>query len=465
MTLAIGAVLMLGGVALQATAASVIQFVGARALVGAGLIFGTNAAPLLITELAYPTQRGKITSLYNSLWYGGSIAAAWSCLIAYNAFSDSNWSWRAPILVQALGPLLQIFLIWLVPESPRWLISKGLESKASRILARFHATGFDERDPFVQYELAQIRRALRMEKEMNDSASYATLFITPGNRKRMRIIVGIALFSQWSGNGLGSYYINLVLEGIDIKDTRTKAMISGCLQIWNLAAAIMGALLVDKLGRRTLFIASNAGMLMTLPLWALTSSFIGMKTILPTAQAAKATIPFIFAFYFFYGLAYTPVMISYTLEILPYSIRAKGFALMNLVVSLALAFNQFVDPWALSMIGWKYYLIYCAWLGFELVFVIVYIVETRGRTLEETAALFDTEEKLDTLLNRDSTIISLQRLSPLDGGHNDDSIYSYTGKGDPLKSYELQRPHLVLGRDRMGHTKGRNVVHPLGGQR
>jgi len=68
-----GAILMLGGVALEATAWTVGQLIGGRMLVGTGLIFGINAAPLLITELAYPTQRGKVTSLYNTMWYGGSI--------------------------------------------------------------------------------------------------------------------------------------------------------------------------------------------------------------------------------------------------------------------------------------------------------------------------------------------------------------------------------------------------------
>jgi len=105
-------------------------------------------------------------------------------------------------------------------------------------------------------------------------------------------------------------------------------------------------------------------------------------------------------------------------------------------------------------------------LGFELVFVIVYIVETRGRTLEETAALFDGEEKLDILSSGDSAIISLRHLPPLGGGHNDDSVYSYTGKEvDPIKPYDLQQPKHVLGRDRMGHTKGRSDIHPLGGRR
>ena len=69
--------------------------------------------------------------------------------------------------------------------------------KALRILARFHAIGFDEHDPFVQYEVAQIQNALRVESEINKNASFATLFSTPGNKKRMRIVLAVAIFSQW----------------------------------------------------------------------------------------------------------------------------------------------------------------------------------------------------------------------------------------------------------------------------
>ncbi|KAI0250199.1 general substrate transporter [Lactifluus subvellereus] len=457
-TLVIGAVLVLAGVGLQAVASTVGHFIGTRMLVGAGLIFGTNAAPLLITELAYPTQRGKATSLYNTGWYGGSIVAAWTCLVAYNRAPSPNspWSWRVPVLGQALGPLLQIFLIWFVPESPRWLISKGRDGKASRILARFHAVGFDERDPLVLYEVAQIREALKMEKKINKRASFSTLFSTPGNRKRMRIILGIACFSQWSGNGLVSYYINLVLEDVGVKSVRAKATINGCLQIWNLAAALTGALLVDRVGRRTLFIISNAGMLIAFSVWALTSSLYHTS---PMPGAAKATIPFIFLFYLFYGLAYTPMLVTYTLEILPFSIRAKGFAMMNLAVSIALAFSQFVDPWALDAISWKFYLVYCGWLGFELVFVILFVVETRGRTLEETAALFDGEEKPGDVarMKEEVIVISISRHQTRDDDQNEDYAYP-PGKPRVVESYELelQRPHLVLERDLVGYYKSRD---------
>ena len=56
-----------------------------------------------------------------------------------------------------------------------------------------------------------------------------------------------------------------------------------------------------------------------------------------------------------YSLAFTPLIVSYTLEILPYSLRAKGFNVFNFTISVALIFNQYVNPIALKAIAWKYY--------------------------------------------------------------------------------------------------------------
>jgi Sugar (and other) transporter len=124
----------------------------------------------------------------------------------------------------------------------------------------------------------------------------------------------------------------------------------------------------------------------------------------------------IFLFYFFYDLAYTPLLVSYSLEILPFRVRAKGFAVMvssplsltrsplnrfqNITIMATVAFNTFVNPWALEDIGWWYYLVYCGWLIIELGFVLAFVVETKGRTLEETSALFDGEEQSYDLLTK-----------------------------------------------------------------
>ena len=96
-------------------------------------------------------------------------------------------------------------------------------------------------------------------------------------------------------------------------------------------------------------------------------------------------------------MAFTPLIVAYTVEILPYSLRAKGFNIFNFVISLALIFNQYVNPSALGHLGWKYYIVYCCWLAFELVFVYFFIVETKNRTLEETAALFDGVGEIEKL--------------------------------------------------------------------
>jgi len=71
------------------------------------------------------------------------------------------------------------------------------EGEATRILCKYHANGGDEHDPLVVFEMAQIRHAVRVEKATNSSTSWATLVSTPGNRKRMMIVVALAVFSQW----------------------------------------------------------------------------------------------------------------------------------------------------------------------------------------------------------------------------------------------------------------------------
>jgi len=254
--------------------------------------------------------------------------------------------------------------------------------------------------------MAQIRHALKIEKEASEKLTFFQLWSTPGNLKRLRIIVAIAIFSQWSGNGLGSYYINLVLEGVGITSTRTKAAINGGLQCWNLASAMTAAFLVDWVGRRPLFLTSTAGMFVVFSMWTLTAALFD---VFHNTAAAKATVPLIFVYYWFYDICFTPLLVAYTLEILPYGIRARGFALMNITVQFTLAFNEFVNPWALDAIGWKYYLFYCGWLFMELLFVLRYIVETRGRTLEETAALFDGEQPQQDLarLGGDAAILGV----------------------------------------------------------
>ena len=304
---------------------------------------------MLVTELSYPSYRAPLTSLYNSLWYSGAIVAAWSTFGTFKI--NSSWSWRIPSALQGIPSVLQLGLIWFCPESPRWLVSKGRDADALRVLAYYHADS-NEQDPLVQYEYEEIKAAIDLDRTVAASVGWTSLIKTPGNRKRLMIIVALGWFSQWSGNGLVSYYLNEVFKTIGITDPTIQLLINGILQIWNLGWAIAAASLVERIGRRVLFISSCVGMLLFFIFQTVCSA---RYTITRSDSAAHAVIAFIFLFYASYDIAFSPLVVSYTLEILPYHLRAKGFTVFSLSISLAIIFNQYVNPIALDKIGWRYY--------------------------------------------------------------------------------------------------------------
>jgi MFS family permease len=85
-------------------------------------------------ELAYPQHRGKLTTMYNTLWYVGSIVAAWTVFGTINY--TTNAAWRIPVAMQAAMPLIQIIGVWFLPESPRWLCSKERFEDAFGVLVK-----------------------------------------------------------------------------------------------------------------------------------------------------------------------------------------------------------------------------------------------------------------------------------------------------------------------------------------
>ena len=95
---------------------------------------------------------------------------------------------------------------------------------------------------------------------------------------------------------------------------------------------------------------------------------------------------------FFFSVGWTPLQVTYCIEILPFNLRARGLVLYNFFVALALIFNQYANPIGLDKSGWKYYITYDVWLAFELLVVYFLFVETSNLSLEETAAVIDGKE-------------------------------------------------------------------------
>ena len=184
------------------------------------------------------------------------------------------------------------------------------------------------------------------------NVGWKALVATPGNRKRMRIIVALATFYQWSGSGPVTSYLHKVLNEIGITKSSTQLLLNAFLQVWNLFWAVLGAILVDRLGRRFLFLTS-AGLMMLF--YMAQTICIAQYSEHGIPAAGHAFVFFVFLFFAAYDIAYIPLIISYTIEILPFHLRSKGYGAFGFVAVLALISNQYVNPFALDALGWKYY--------------------------------------------------------------------------------------------------------------
>lgn len=148
-----------------------------------------------------------------------------------------------------------------------------------------------------------------------------------------------------------------MLDTIGITDSDTQTLINGLLQVFNFVAAGGAALLVDRLGRRPLFLWSALGMLISFIIWTACSAIVNTSD---NSQAlGRTVIAFVFIFYFHYDIAYTPLLLGYPTEIFPYSLRSKGITVELLSVYSSLIVLAFVNPIALNNIGWHYYIFFC----------------------------------------------------------------------------------------------------------
>ncbi|KAM0543283.1 hypothetical protein ACHAPJ_012367 [Fusarium lateritium] len=381
----IGFIFLFIGVGLQAGAQNVSMFILGRFFLGFNTGWYTTAAPLLITEIAYPSHRGIVSSLYNCGWYAGAVVAAWVTFATRN--NSSDWSWRIPSLLQALLPIIALPGFSICPESPRWLMSVHRQSDARAVLASAHAGG-DLTSPLVDLEATEIETAIEAENAAQKSTSYAQLFRGKGNRHRLLISLTLGFFSQWTGGGVVSYYLAIVLQTVGITSVTHQTLISACLQIWNLIFASGAAFSVDKAGRRTLFLASGGIMLVA---YVIVTALSGSFAQTGSSATGLAVIPFLFIYYAGYDIALTPLLYSYPCEIWPYSLRSRGLTSAVWFSMLSLTFNIFVNPIALEALGWKYYIVFVVILVAMNIVVYFFYPETKGYSLEQVAVIFDGE--------------------------------------------------------------------------
>ncbi|KAI1846234.1 hypothetical protein JX265_010611 [Neoarthrinium moseri] len=387
----LGAVITCLGAALQAGAKDIAMFTIARVFIGAGSVIVAGVGAPYITEIAYPTQRSTATALFLTFYSVGSIAAAWCTFGTFRI--DGDASWRIPSALQGLPSLIQIIFIWFVPESPRWLVSKGRHEEALAMLVKYHGEGNPE-DPVVKFEYQEITTTIEGEKAVAQSSFFGflrELMTGPGNRKRTMIMIWAAICSQMSGNAFVSYYLSPILSSVGLKSDLQQTLINATSQMVSWFSAIYFATLPARLGRRTMFLWSLVFMwIVVICITAGSAEFAKDNS---NKAAGYSVVVFLYLFSPAYNFGFNGNLGLYIPEILPFHLRTRGISFFYFVQFCFMILSTFAVPVGLESIQWRLYIVFVIWVVIEFAGVWVLFPETKGPSLEDVALIFDGPSK------------------------------------------------------------------------
>ncbi|CAG8312614.1 unnamed protein product [Penicillium salamii] len=396
------------GVVIQSSPFALGQLIAGRVITGLGVGGFTATIPMYVSESSLANSRGRMVLLEGWFAIGGIVLATWLEFGLYYV-GDNSVSWRFPIAFQGLFALIVVGCIMLLPESPRWLARAGRLEEAAEVLAQIEDMSADSEH--VLQEMDIIRQSLVLDQNAESSGS-SSPFAPTKNRHLHRTIlaVGVNILAQMTGVNIITFYSDTIFEG-DLGYSGTMSrIITGCLQIWQFLAAGLAVLLIDRVGRRPLFIAAAIGMTVAQACLAGLSSDLGNKS----AAGASLLFYFMALFCFPIGLFLVPFM--YAAEIAPLRTRAQVTAMSaaaNWLFNFVLAE---VSPVGFATISWRYYIVYACISAFACVFFYIFCPETKGRTLEEIDDIFvQSKSAFDTVRIARQMPFQTEILAHIDG--------------------------------------------------
>jgi sugar porter (SP) family MFS transporter len=358
--LAIG-VLFLASAVASAIASNVGVFIAARFIGGIGIGISTVAAPLYISEIAPPAQRGRLAAMFQfNIVLGIVIAFASNALLA--RIGPEAWRWM--LGVAAVPSLAYTFMCLGLPESPRWLLTRKQDRPAAlRVLALV------------------MRDATPTQLE---AAADAVIAATPSQAGhsgfwtwRLRVPIAlaflVAFFNQLSGINAILYFAPRIFAMTGLAPQAALLQSVG-IGITNLIFTFVGLGLIDRLGRRTLLLVGSVGYIVSLGAcsWAF---FTHHESIVPVC---------IFAFIAAHAIGQGTVIWVLISEIFPNRYRAAGQSLGSGTHWVFAALLTTVFPFMVSAFPpGGIFLFFCGMMALQLVWVLTMVPETKGVPLEE----------------------------------------------------------------------------------
>jgi SP family arabinose:H+ symporter-like MFS transporter len=336
------------------------EFVVFRFVGGLGIGSAAVLSPLYIAELAPARIRGALVSV-NQLAIVTGILLAYFVNWIFAGAGPDNWRWMYGM--GAVPSILFFLLLLGVPESPRWLVKNGREEEARAVLTR--ADGAEAAAAGIR----DIRDTLALEE-----GSFREIF-RPAFRRPLLIAVVLAFFQQVTGINAILYYAPRIFEGAGFARLSAIGQ-STVVGLVNMLFTVVAILLADRVGRRPLLLVATGGMGLSLVLLGAAFRF----PVLP----ASALLVIILFYIAFFASAMGPLVWVVMSEIFPIKVRGGAMGLATVVLWLAdfavtLTFPVISDRFHPSTAFW----LYAAMCALALSFMLIYLPETKGRTLEE----------------------------------------------------------------------------------
>lgn len=349
-------------------------FIIARIIGGFGIGITSALGPLYNGEIAPAKYRGRLVALNQLAIVTGIFLVYFLNMYVVNQ-GDEAWrvssAWRLMFGLGAVPGLLFLGLLFLVPESPRWLIKKGRPVEALPILLKIHG------EELARKEVLDIKKSFKEEEE--NKASLRDLF-KPGLRRAFFIGVILAALQQVTGINAVMYYAPEIFRQADM-GANASLIQTVAVGFVNLVFTVLSLWLVDKVGRKALLLAGSVVMLICL-------SVIGFA--FHTGNVAGSVLLiFILLYVASFAVSFGAVLWVVLSEIFPSRIRAKAIAIGTMTLWICdYAVSQSFPP-LLRIIGpGTTFWLYAFMALVALLFTWRMVPETKGKSLEQIESLF-----------------------------------------------------------------------------
>ncbi|KAL1637290.1 hypothetical protein SLS58_009381 [Diplodia intermedia] len=379
----IGASIMILGVIIQITAVkgskAMAQFIIGRTITGVGNGMNTSTIPTYQAECSKSTNRGLLICIEGGIIAFGTMIAYW---IDYGcSYGNQDLSWRFPIAFQIFFGLVVVLAMIGLPESPRWLLSKDRPDDALKVIAALRGLTVDDDETKLQASI--IMDGIRASGHAGGNTSYRDLLTGGKTQHCRRMLIGASsqFMQQLGGCNAVIYYFPILFEDTIGETTDMSLLLGGVNMIVYSIFATTSWFLIERTGRRKLFLIGTVGQCL--------SMVLVFACLIPgNPQDAKGAAVGLFTYIAFFGATWLPLPWLYPAEVNPLKTRAKANAVSTITNWLFNFLIVMVVPVMIDSIGWGTYLFFAVVNACFFPVIYFFYPETRMRSLEEIDLIF-----------------------------------------------------------------------------